>query len=125
MRRLRAKGAVVKSWRSNPDVSDILKRKAEGRRDIARRSLGEKIAKMESLRERLAPFKHAREQLRAAKPPRSRRCDLTISSVPVVPGRPCEIGPRHYAQEAFERAEKRMAPGRGASACFRRRCGLR
>jgi hypothetical protein len=52
-----------------PDVSDFLKRKAEGRRDIARRSFGEKIAKMESLRERLAPFKHAREQRRAAKPP--------------------------------------------------------
>jgi hypothetical protein len=53
-----------------PDISDILKRKAEGRRDIARRSFGEKIAMMESLRERLAPFKRAREQRRAAKPPR-------------------------------------------------------
>jgi hypothetical protein len=50
-----------------PDISDILKRKAEGRRDIIRRSFGEKIAMMESLRERLAPFKRAREQRRAAK----------------------------------------------------------
>jgi hypothetical protein len=53
-----------------PDISDILKRKAEGRRDIARRSFGEKIAMMEALRERLAPFKRAREQRRAAKLPR-------------------------------------------------------
>jgi hypothetical protein len=49
------------------DISDILKRKVEGRRDIARRSFGEKIAVMESLRERLAPFKRAREQRRAVK----------------------------------------------------------
>jgi hypothetical protein len=52
---------------SYPDISDILKRKAEGRREIARRSFGEKIAMMESLRERLAPFKRTREQRRAAK----------------------------------------------------------
>ena len=42
--------------------SDILARKAEGRRDIARRSFGEKIAMVEALRERLAPLKRAREQ---------------------------------------------------------------
>jgi hypothetical protein len=53
-----------------PDISDILKRKVEGRRDIVRRSFGEKIAMMESLRERLAPFKRARERRRATKPPR-------------------------------------------------------
>jgi hypothetical protein len=50
-----------------PDISDILKAKAERRRDIARRSFGEKIAMMEALRERVAPFKRAREQRRAAK----------------------------------------------------------
>jgi hypothetical protein len=50
-----------------PDISDILRRKAEGRRDIARRTFGEKIAIMEALRERLAPFKRLREQRRAAK----------------------------------------------------------
>jgi len=38
-----------------PDISDILARKAEGRREIARRSFGEKIAMMEALRERLEP----------------------------------------------------------------------
>jgi hypothetical protein len=45
-----------------PDISDILKAKAEGRRDISRRTFGEKIAMMEALRERLAPFKRAREK---------------------------------------------------------------
>jgi hypothetical protein len=49
-----------------PDVSDILARKAEGRREIAGRSFGEKIAMMEKLRERLAPLKRAREQRREA-----------------------------------------------------------
>ena len=48
-----------------PDISDILARKAEGRREIARRSLGEKIAMMEALRERLEPFKRLRESRRA------------------------------------------------------------
>ncbi len=55
---------------TSPDISDILQRKAEGRRDIARRTFGEKIAMMEALRERLAPFKRLREQRRAAKPVR-------------------------------------------------------
>jgi hypothetical protein len=49
-----------------PDISDILARKAEGRREIAGRSFGEKIAMMEKLRERLAPLKRAREQRREA-----------------------------------------------------------
>jgi hypothetical protein len=52
-----------------PDISDILKAKAkaERRRDIARRSFGEKIAVMEALRERVAAFKRLREQRLAAK----------------------------------------------------------
>jgi hypothetical protein len=50
-----------------PDISDILQRKAEGRREISRRSFGEKIAAMEALRERLAPFKRLREQRHAAR----------------------------------------------------------
>jgi|GEM_PF-1938870 len=50
-----------------PDISDILKAKAERRRDISRRSFGEKIAMMEALRERVAPFKRLREQRLAAK----------------------------------------------------------
>ena len=49
-----------------PDISDILARKAKGRRELARRSLGEKIAWCEMMRERLAPLKRAREARRAA-----------------------------------------------------------
>jgi hypothetical protein len=48
--------------KSYPDVSDILARKEEGRREAARRSFGEKIAIAEALRERLAPLKQAREK---------------------------------------------------------------
>jgi len=47
-----------------PDVSDILARKEAGRRDLARLSFGEKIARLEALRERLAPLKRAREMRR-------------------------------------------------------------
>jgi hypothetical protein len=50
-----------------PDLSDLLKAKAERRRDISRWSFGEKIAMMEALREELAPFKRLREERRAAK----------------------------------------------------------
>jgi hypothetical protein len=53
-----------------PDISDILARKAEGRREIAGFSFGEKIAMVERMRERLAPFKKAREQRSAAEPSR-------------------------------------------------------
>jgi hypothetical protein len=49
-----------------PDVSDILARKAEGRREAAKRSFGEKIAWVEQMRERLAPLKRAREERQAA-----------------------------------------------------------
>jgi hypothetical protein len=48
-----------------PDISDILARKAEGRRENARKSFGEKIAMMEALRERLEPLKRAREARKA------------------------------------------------------------
>jgi hypothetical protein len=44
-----------------PDISDILQRKAEGRKDSAARTLGEKIARVEAMRERLAPLKRLRE----------------------------------------------------------------
>ena len=44
-----------------PDISDILKRKAQGRRDLAALPFAEKIARAEALRERLAPIKRARE----------------------------------------------------------------
>jgi hypothetical protein len=45
-----------------PDISDILARKAEGRRDLSNRTFGEKIAAIEQLRERLEPLKQARER---------------------------------------------------------------
>jgi hypothetical protein len=54
-----------------PDISDILARKAEGRREIARRSFGEKIAMMEALRERVEPMKRAREARQAKRKERS------------------------------------------------------
>ena len=44
-----------------PDISDILRRKAEGRKEIAARSFGEKIAMVEVMRERLEPLKRLRE----------------------------------------------------------------
>lgn len=47
-----------------PDVSDILARKEEGRREINRRTFGEKIAMVEAMRERLAPLKRIREKRR-------------------------------------------------------------
>jgi hypothetical protein len=50
-----------------PDISDILARKAEGRRNLSRLSLGQKIALVEELRDRLAPLGRAREQRIAAK----------------------------------------------------------
>ena len=53
--------------RHHPDVSDILARKAEGRREAAKRSFGEKIAWVERMREELAPFKRAREERQAAR----------------------------------------------------------
>jgi hypothetical protein len=50
-----------------PDISDILARKAEGRRKNARLTLGEKIAMMEALRERVEPMKRAREARKATR----------------------------------------------------------
>ena len=50
-----------------PDVSDILARKAAGRRDNARRSFGEKIVAVEQMRARLAPLKRLREARNSGK----------------------------------------------------------
>jgi hypothetical protein len=44
-----------------PDISDILAAKAAGRREVAKLSFGEKIAKVEALRERIQPLKAIRE----------------------------------------------------------------
>ncbi len=48
-----------------PDISDILRRKAEGRREIASRRFGQKIAMVEAMRERLEPLKRLREMREA------------------------------------------------------------
>jgi hypothetical protein len=50
-----------------PDISEVLARKTEGRRQLSQLSFGQKIALVEALRERLAPLKRAREQRIAAK----------------------------------------------------------
>ncbi len=50
-----------RSTRLYPDISDILRRKAEGRRDLASRSFGEKIEILEALRERVEPIRKARK----------------------------------------------------------------
>ncbi len=48
-----------------PDISDILARKAEGRKNLAQRSFAEKIVWLEKFREEMKPFKDAREARRA------------------------------------------------------------
>lgn len=50
-----------------PDISDILARKAAGRRDLAKLDFWEKVRRMEALRERVRPLKEAREAARAAR----------------------------------------------------------
>ena len=52
---------MSKRQRAYPDISDLLQRKAEGRKEIAARSFGEKIAMVERMRERLEPLKRTRE----------------------------------------------------------------
>ncbi|MCC8978552.1 hypothetical protein [Bradyrhizobium acaciae] len=44
-----------------PDISDILRRKAEGQRDIIALSFGEKIEMLEIMRDRISPLRDARE----------------------------------------------------------------
>jgi hypothetical protein len=48
-----------------PDVSDILARKAEARKERAKLPFAEKIAIVETMRERAIPFRNAREARRA------------------------------------------------------------
>ena len=43
-------------------IADITERKKEGRRDLAKLSFGEKIARIQIMRERLLPLKLARER---------------------------------------------------------------
>ncbi len=44
-----------------PDISDILARKAEGRRQLAALSYGEKLDILDALRARVEPIRRARE----------------------------------------------------------------
>ena len=50
-----------------PDISDILARKADARKERAKLSFAEKIRIVETMRERVAPFRKAREQRQAAR----------------------------------------------------------
>ena len=50
-----------------PDISDILARKAQGRKNLAASSFGEKVARMEALRARLEPFKRLRRERQVAR----------------------------------------------------------
>jgi hypothetical protein len=51
-----------------PDISDILQRKVEGRRDLASLTFGEKIEMLEVMRDRIAPLKNARDTRDADQP---------------------------------------------------------
>jgi hypothetical protein len=51
-----------------PDISDILARKAEGRRRRAALSFAEKLDLLDALRERLAPIVRAREKRKRQEP---------------------------------------------------------
>ena len=44
-----------------PDISDILARKARGRKQLAALSFGEKLDILDSMRERVAPIRRSRE----------------------------------------------------------------
>jgi hypothetical protein len=44
-----------------PDISDVLARKAQGRREIAALSFTEKLKILEALRERVEPIRRSRE----------------------------------------------------------------
>ena len=59
--------------RKYPDISDILARKAEGRRMLTALSFGQKLEILESMRARVEPIRRARDSRR----PR-------ISSAPVL-----------------------------------------
>lgn len=53
-----------RATRQYPDISGILTRKAEGRRDLAALSFGEKIEILEAMRARVEPIRKAREARR-------------------------------------------------------------
>jgi hypothetical protein len=55
------------SNRRYPEISDVLARKAEGRRNLAARSFGEKIEMLEAMRARVAPIRKARDARKSSK----------------------------------------------------------
>ena len=50
-----------------PDNSEILARKAKGRKELARASFAQKLAVLELLKERVAPVVRGREARRASR----------------------------------------------------------
>ncbi len=56
------------------DISDILVRKAEGRRSLAALSFGQKLEKLEEMRARVAPIRRARDARRSG----------VVSSIPIL-----------------------------------------
>ncbi len=56
-----------RSIRRYPDISDVLARKAEGRRNLAARSFGEKIEILEAMRARVEPIRKARDARKRSK----------------------------------------------------------
>jgi hypothetical protein len=56
-----------------PDISDILARKAAGRRQLAALSFGEKLKLLDGLRERVEPMRRARAAASAAAGQRYRK----------------------------------------------------
>ena len=62
--------AMKQKQSSYPDISDILQRKAQGRREIAALSFGEKIDMLVLMRDRIAPLRDARESRREDPLPR-------------------------------------------------------
>jgi hypothetical protein len=54
-----------------PDISDLLRRKSEGRKRNAARSFGEKIDILEAMRRRLSPINVARNARRPKETPQS------------------------------------------------------
>jgi len=54
----------MRSTGTYPDISDILARKAEGRRELASRSFAEKVGMLEVMRESVEPTRKAREARR-------------------------------------------------------------
>ena len=75
----------MRSTSTYPDISDILARKAEGRRELASRSFAEKVGMLEVMRESVEPTRKAREARRrpAASASRTRHArDKRIKSSP-------------------------------------------